>query len=217
LDQPELRYGQIYIIKCKATGKNYVGQVVSHRKNHGKYRFFGIIGRFNDHISEAIRNTKKYSCKYLNSAIRKYGADQFTVELLENCDYDDMDDREKYHIKAQNVLAPNGYNLLVGGKENFNWVNPELLDDLEESEINPVLKRGRDFGYTHKKSTIEKMKDRHANESKEEKKKRENTMRDTMSTHHKEKRINMLLKVGVEFDKNFADYIRPLLTTFVLC
>ena len=209
LDQADQRYGQIYIIKCKSTNKNYVGKVVSHRLNKEKYRFFGIIGRFKDHISEAISNTKENQCKYLNSAIRKYGADQFTVELLENCECDDMDKRETYHIKKQNVLAPNGYNLLPGGKDKLNWINPKLLDDYEESELKPVLKRGRNFGYVHKESTIEKMKDRHTEESKEQKEKRENTMRATMSNHHKDKRINMLLKLGVEFDEDFANYIRP--------
>ena len=50
--------GQIYLIKNTITNKNYVGQTLSHRKNHNKYRPFGFIGRFKDHIGEAICNTK---------------------------------------------------------------------------------------------------------------------------------------------------------------
>lgn len=40
------------------------------------------MGRFYDHISEAINNTKNKQCMYLNNAIRKYGKDNFTCKLL---------------------------------------------------------------------------------------------------------------------------------------
>lgn len=50
--------GEIYIITNIVTKKSYVGQTVSHRKNRKKYRPFGYNGRFKDHISEAMCNTK---------------------------------------------------------------------------------------------------------------------------------------------------------------
>lgn len=210
LDQAHLIYGQIYIMTCKTTGKKYVGQVVSHRKNKGRYRFFGIIGRFNGHLCEATTKTRSIGgCTYLNHAIRKYGVDDFTIELLENCKYDDIDERERYHIKTQNTIAPYGYNLVRGGKGTVGWVNPKNMEDFEKTGVNPVLKRGRGFGYVHKKSTLSKMKDRHAEETKEQKTKRKNTMKNTMSTHYKDKRINLLLESGIEFDEKFADHIRP--------
>ena len=43
----------------KINNKIYVGQAVTHRLNKNKYRYFGYEGRFKDHISEAINNTKK--------------------------------------------------------------------------------------------------------------------------------------------------------------
>ena len=62
--------GHIYVITNLITKKQYVGQTVSHRKNRNKYRPFGFEGRFKDHISEALCNTKKKQCNYLNNSIR---------------------------------------------------------------------------------------------------------------------------------------------------
>jgi hypothetical protein len=59
IDEKDKITGVIYIIENKETNKKYVGQTVSHRKNKGKYRPFGYVGRFNDHVSEALNNTKK--------------------------------------------------------------------------------------------------------------------------------------------------------------
>lgn len=109
--------GHIYLIeRIGKKSKYYVGQAVSHRKNHGKYRLFGYEGRFRDHISEALCNTKKKQCWYLNNAIRRYGKDAFNVSLLETCALTDMDEREQYYIQEYNSLYPNGYNLTTGGK-----------------------------------------------------------------------------------------------------
>jgi hypothetical protein len=74
--------GHIYRITNTQTNKIYIGQTLSHRKNRGKYRPFGYMGRFYDHSSEALCNTKKKQCTYLNNAIRMYGKDAFHCELL---------------------------------------------------------------------------------------------------------------------------------------
>lgn len=112
--------GEIYVITNRINDRVYVGQVVTHRKNKGKYKAFGHIGRFKDHISEALCNTKKKQCWYLNSAIRKYGADQFDVKLIEQCELVDMDTREIFYISQYKSLYPNGYNLTAGGKTTRN-------------------------------------------------------------------------------------------------
>ncbi len=167
LDETYKITGQIYLITNIKTNKCYVGQVRSHRKNKGKYRPFGYIGRFNDHVSEAINNTKKNQCTYLNNSIRKYGKEKFKVELLETCEINIIDEKEQIYINNKNTLYPNGYNLTKGGK-NFHCDN-----DIENNEeLNTPKKRGRDFGYKHKESTIQKMKERlNDNELLDEKKK----------------------------------------------
>lgn len=108
--------GEIYRIQNIANGKCYVGQVVTHRLNKGKYRPFGYVGRFNDHVSEAMNNTKKKQCTYLNNAIRKYGKDNFKVVFLRRCSLDQLDELEQQGIKIYGSLYPNGYNLTKGGK-----------------------------------------------------------------------------------------------------
>jgi group I intron endonuclease len=116
LDKKEDVKGEIYQIRNTIDGKLYVGQTVTHRKNKGRYRPFGTMGRFKDHVSEAICNTKTKQCWYLNAAIRKYGADKFEVERLEVCDRDVLDQREMFHIHHKDSMYPNGYNLTKGGK-----------------------------------------------------------------------------------------------------
>jgi hypothetical protein len=116
LDNPASIRGIVYLITNTTSDKKYVGQTLTHRKNHGRYRPFGAEGRFRDHLSEAINNTKVNQCTYLNNAIRAYGGAAFTVSVLEVCDRNILDDRERYHIAALNTLFPNGYNLTAGGR-----------------------------------------------------------------------------------------------------
>jgi len=108
--------GEIYCITNQQTNKHYIGQTRSHRKNHGSYKPFGSTGRFKDHISEALCNTKKNQCRYLNSAIRKYGAENFDVIVLEECEVSELNDREEFYIAQYNSMYPNGYNLTAGGR-----------------------------------------------------------------------------------------------------
>ena len=83
INEKEKIYGEIYLISNTENNKLYVGQTRSHRLNRNKYRPFGSIGRFNDHIIEAINNTKKKQCTYLNNSLRKYGKEKFSVKILE--------------------------------------------------------------------------------------------------------------------------------------
>lgn len=109
--------GHIYLIeKIGKKPKYYVGQTLSHRKNRGKYRPFGYEGRFNDHVSEAMCNTKKKQCWYLNNAIRRYGKDAFKVSLLQTCALTELDTLEQHYIEKYKSLYPSGYNLTSGGK-----------------------------------------------------------------------------------------------------
>jgi group I intron endonuclease len=115
LDIETQRFCEIYRIINLVNNKIYVGQAVSHILNHRRYRPYGREGRFRSHISEAFSNKKNQS-HYLNNAIRKYGVDNFNVELIEYCLLENSDDREKYYINHLNSLYPNGYNLKNGGK-----------------------------------------------------------------------------------------------------
>jgi hypothetical protein len=138
LIDPSSIVGHIYLITNTVNGKLYVGQTLSHRKNHGKYRPFGYEGRFKDHISEAICNTKKKQCTYLNNGIRHYGKDAFTVSLLYTCKPSELDLAEQTYIESYNSLYPNGYNLTRGGKV-FKHIE---TDDISPTTLSPPKKRG---------------------------------------------------------------------------
>ena len=107
--------GEIYKITNTTNGKLYIGQTRSHRLNHNKYRPFGYLARFKDHIHEAHSNKKNQS-RYLNSAILKYGIDNFTCEKILSCEVSELDVQEERFISEYNSKYPNGYNLTNGGK-----------------------------------------------------------------------------------------------------
>lgn len=140
--------GEIYKIRNKITLKEYVGQTLTHRKNKGKYRPFGSEGRFKDHISEAINNTKKNQCVYLNNSIRKYGQENFEYETIINCEISELDYYEKDSIKKYDTLYPNGYNLTKGGK------TTEYIKVKNNHKLNPKKERE---GFVKSEETRKKM------------------------------------------------------------
>ena len=115
LDEFDEVRGEIYKITNTVTNKSYIGQTRTHRLNHAKYRPFGYMGRFKDHIHEAFSNKKNVS-RYLNSSIQKYGSDKFKCELLLTCEIEELDTLEQKYISELNTKFPNGYNLTDGGR-----------------------------------------------------------------------------------------------------
>jgi group I intron endonuclease len=169
LDEPTNRYCEIYKITCLSTSKIYVGQAVSHILNHKRYRPYGYEGRFRCHISEAF-SSKKNQSHYLNNAIRKYGVEDFVVELIERCDIQNADEREIYYIKELNSLFPNGYNLKNGGsvfthsneskkrvstgvinyykdKKFERFKDIKIIDDDIEKYIKPLKRNNEQYGW----------------------------------------------------------------------
>lgn len=208
LDEKNRIYSQIYVITCTETNKQYVGQANSHRKNKSKYRFHGYLGRFNDHISEAITNSRTIGgSRYLNNAIRKYGKEKFEVVLIRNCPIIDADTLEQQYIKEYDSLSPNGYNLALGGKSTKGWVSPIVTIDDEGLRI--PNKRGREFGFKHKASTLQKMRDYFTTVSEEESQKKKETMRNSITEYNRERRAEILSKIDVIFEEDFEKYIRP--------
>lgn len=189
--------GLVYIITNTETSKNYIGQTLTHRLNKGKYKLFGIEGRFKDHISEAVCNTKKKQCTYLNNSIRQYGKDKFTVELLHTCEKNDLDKWEKHYIKEYNSLFPNGYNLTAGGKTGKNFSNEVI-----HPKLNQTGKRGGCKERT--KETRQRISESNK-EVFDNDKMREFLMRKAQSQHTKQK-FDRFKDVNVDH-KNLDQYI----------
>lgn len=96
----------IYMLTNSVTGKRYVGQAKNIR-----YRWYWHrnAARAADGLS--------YKCRTaIARAMRKYGPEQFSIEILELCSQDIVDDREIHWIAAKGTLHPAGYNLTSGGK-----------------------------------------------------------------------------------------------------
>jgi len=76
------------------------------------------IGQTSRKIEERWRNhcRKNHTTTAINSAIKKYGKENFTIEIL-FCvlQSEHLDTAERFFIKYYNCLAPNGYNLDSGG------------------------------------------------------------------------------------------------------
>ena len=94
----------IYMITCTITGKSYIGKTVGKIRQRVMYHLNG--------------NTP--GCVALHSAIKKYGKENFTWEVLhENVIPELLSMFEMEAIKTYNTLSPNGYNLTAGGETGF--------------------------------------------------------------------------------------------------
>lgn len=91
----------VYKITNKKNGKMYIGKTV-----------FSIEKRWREHCSDYKR--RKNENRPLYSAMRKYGAKSFKIEILEEVSERDVDEREKFWIELLGTFK-NGYNATTGG------------------------------------------------------------------------------------------------------
>lgn len=111
-----MNLGHIYVIKNTINDNLYVGQTVKFRKN--KKKEFGYLGRFKEHIYASKNPTY-----HIDRMIKLLGSNNFSVELIEECNMNELDDKEIYYIKKINTLHPNGYNIVCGNPHKNS--NPE--------------------------------------------------------------------------------------------
>ncbi len=72
------------------------------------------------HIERRWKEHCQYSTKsVISDAIKKYGKENFSFQILEECSLDELNDKEIYYIQKFNCITPNGYNVkdYVEGKE----------------------------------------------------------------------------------------------------
>lgn len=114
----------IYIIKNKINGKIYIGQ----SRN--------IAKRWNTHLNTATNLNKKEYDYPLYRAMRKYGKENFSFEVLEECSIDQLNEKEEYWINYYNTLGINGYNQTGIA---FNQHGQKLTLDQVEEITNKLL------------------------------------------------------------------------------
>ena len=89
----------IYKITNEINGKIYIGQTIKTPQK-----------RFDEHVKSAKRG-----CEYkFHRAIRKYGAENFTLSVIEECERDNLNEKEIYWIDYYNSYY-SGYNSTKGG------------------------------------------------------------------------------------------------------
>ena len=94
--------GYVYKITNTVNQKSYVG--ISINEPTG--------GRINKHLSG-------HGNRIIANAVKKYGKDVFTYEVLEANVFDEfLPDLEVAYIANFNTVTPNGYNLTYGGEKN---------------------------------------------------------------------------------------------------
>src|SRR5690625_1604489 len=94
---------EVYCITNKVNGKLYVGITTKGYKN-----------RFASHVRYSRQS--RGSCRALYNAMRKYGQDAFSVELIDTASsFEEMNQLERMYIAQLGSLHPNGYNLTDGG------------------------------------------------------------------------------------------------------
>lgn len=97
----------IYKITNKINNHSYIGQSIDIKERWAKEK----NRAFNP-------NAEEYN-KTLCKAFRKYGLDNFTWEILEECSQEKLDQKEKYYIQLFDTYF-NGYNETTGGQDGCN-------------------------------------------------------------------------------------------------
>lgn len=116
--------GFIYKITNTINSKSYIGQTIQNVKE-----------RFYQHC--ATKCSKAVSNMAIHRAIKKYGKSNFTVEVIEEIDSTNLNDRERYWIRYYDSYN-NGYNSTEGGQDGI-----KLFKNLDTESIVREYKSGK--------------------------------------------------------------------------
>jgi len=100
--------GEIYCL-TSPSNKKYIGQCVKYLSSGKKW---GYLCRWKQHVIDSKNG--RDNCRLLNNAIRKYNYENFQLEVLHECNIEELDHYENYYITHYNTMTPNGYNLVSG-------------------------------------------------------------------------------------------------------
>lgn len=124
----------IYAIQNIINGKIYIGQSIDIQRRWSQER-----------------KIKRLNC-YLLSAMKKHGLENFSFYVLEECDKERLNDREKFYIKLYHSLDPEyGYNMTSGG-DNCYKRPYQKLSEVHKKKISNANK-----GYKPTQETIDKI------------------------------------------------------------
>ncbi len=122
----------IYLIKNLINNKVYVGQSVN------------IKDRWGSHKRKLNKNC--HSNLHLQSSWNKYGEDNFEFKVLEECDLNNINEREIYYIKKYNSANyEKGYNKTFGGQDSTRAYTNEVKEKMSFNRLNNSKFRGENL------------------------------------------------------------------------
>ena len=139
--------GYIYKIKNKIDSKTYIGQTTQ-----------DLESRWKAHLE------KRNNCRYLKYALKKYGVDNFEFKLVCITFDNQLDDMEIKYIEQYNSLAPNGYNIRLGGNSGRHHADTKKkISDTLKTRYQNVFYRAKipkpQLGIPHNEITKKKISD----------------------------------------------------------
>jgi|694.fasta_scaffold17353_16 group I intron endonuclease len=129
-----IKKGKIYKITNKENGLIYIGCTIN-----------SLEKRFYEHLYRCFKTD--YKSKLYNS-IKKYGVDNFIIELIEECDLNVIYETEKKYIKELDSYH-NGLNSTFGGEGCLGYVHSSEM----KIKISEAIKNGN----SHKGKTYEEL------------------------------------------------------------
>lgn len=188
--------GYIYKIINQINKKEYVGCTITTLKK-----------RFEEHAWRCVKTDS--NTKFCNS-IRKYGVENFGIELIEECDVDVIYDRERYYINLFETYDT-GLNSTIGGEGCLGYKHSKEIKE----KISQILKDGR----SHKGKTYEEIYGDRVNEEKEIRRRSVKKNWDNLSEDKKKERTKKLQettqrksKYGIELVSEIKNKIKQGLT-----
>jgi group I intron endonuclease len=135
--------GYIYKIINKVNGMIYVGQTTQILEE-----------RWKQHLKITS------NCRYMKSAFKKYGIDQFEFKMICICFDEELDKFEIQYIKLCNSMVPNGYNLRSGGSSgrHHEETKKKISDTLKNRKnIFEIIRPKPQLGKPHTEETKQKI------------------------------------------------------------
>lgn len=183
--------GYIYKIKNIVNNKQYIGCTITSLKK-----------RFEEHAWRCLKTD--INTKFCNS-VKKYGIENFKIDLIEECDVKNIYERETFFIKEYNTYNI-GLNSTHGGEGCLGYRHSKEIRE----KISKNLKDGR----SHKGKTYEELYGDKANEEKEKRKLSVKNGWNGMSEKDKEKRVNNMKKTSRDNSKYGVDLIKEIKNKF---
>lgn len=110
----------VYLIENTNNAKLYVGKTVK-----------PILTRFTEHVRESAT-----SDRFLYRAMRKYGPETFSIRVLEECEIEEVFDKEIEWVSKLGSLNPRGYNMTPGGAHGAPHLSPTFSRSMIEYHAN---------------------------------------------------------------------------------